>query len=132
MDREVLHDNLRLDKVAQVEMHVEGLLDDRLSLPVVELLKEVRSIALELHHASKVAHSALHLDDLADDIEQDVVDVDHQDDLVRGPTSVISGIKDASILQERLQGFPHRRHILPLHDEAIVWVTVEGHLPLFG
>ena len=68
MDWEVLFNYLGLDKVAQVEVHVEGLLDDRLGLAIIELFKEVSSVAFEIYQAPMGADTTLDLEHLAHDI----------------------------------------------------------------
>ena len=65
----MLNDHLRLDKIANIKLQVEGLHDDCLRLGIIELLEEVLGVTLELHHALVIAHTALHLEDLAHHVE---------------------------------------------------------------
>ena len=47
--REVVQDNFRFHQVASVEVHIEGVLDNRLCLSIVKLLEQIRCEAFEVH-----------------------------------------------------------------------------------
>ena len=99
---------------------------------IVELLKEVLSVALELHHALAIAHSALHLEDLAHYVKQGVIDVNHHNVLIVSAITSVVRVVNATCLQERVHGLAHRLHVFLLDDEAVVWVVVERNLLLLG
>jgi hypothetical protein len=61
---EVVNDYTTLHHVIQVELTVEGLLDDGLVLATVELIEHIRSEALEGQLGVSLAHAALQLHDL--------------------------------------------------------------------
>lgn len=77
-----------------------------------------------------VAHAALHFEQLGHHVQQDVVNVDHDNKLLVTVLSVIVRVIDATALHQRVQSLSHRRHVLFLNHEAVIGIVVESYLLL--
>ena len=73
MTWEVLRDDTTLNKIINIELHLESAHNDELSLSTIELLKEISGIAFELRVAVIDTHATFDLKQLTHHIDHDVV-----------------------------------------------------------
>ena len=77
MNWEVVEDDTTLDQVVDVHLLFKGLQDDGLELSSVELIEHIASVALEGQLAIILRETALNTQDLSHEIDDRVVEVEH-------------------------------------------------------
>ena len=128
MTWEVLRDDTTLNKIINIELHLESAHNDELSLSTIELLKEISGIAFELRVAVIDTHATFDLKQLTHHIDHDVVKVHHDYDLVLSVVSIKSRVEHSTRLAQTVKRRSHDTQTFLLDNEAVVRICIKGKL----